>query len=163
MKIKLYCKTEHARKEASANESSSFVTKRFDVEFSYFCTYGNFPYLRCWQILSHSPKWANISTPSGRSENKRSSKRSKTNESGEPETPTSDARNADLNDDIPKEELPRPVGRRSQSKRPESSSMSMRTEMSNAFCEINKRLQDIHELRTKPIGGEPRSDQDYAG
>ncbi|XP_021992560.1 uncharacterized protein LOC110889324 [Helianthus annuus] len=82
---------------------------------------GHFPYLRCWQILRNSPKWANISTPSDSSENKRPSKRSKTNESGEPETPTSDARNTDLNEDIPEEEpveeLPRPAGRRSRSKK----------------------------------------------
>ncbi|KAJ0443692.1 hypothetical protein HanIR_Chr16g0823601 [Helianthus annuus] len=88
----------------------------------------------------------------GRSGNKRSSKRSKTNESGEPETPTSDARNTEVNEDIPDdelvEELSRPPGRRSRAKKPESS-MSMGTDMSNAFSEINKRLQDIHELGTK--------------
>ncbi|XP_022019707.1 uncharacterized protein LOC110919756 [Helianthus annuus] len=114
---------------------------------------GHFPYLRCWQILRHSPKWANISTPSGRSGNKRPSKRSKTNESGEPETPTSDAQNTEVNEDIPDdepvEELSRPPGRRSRAKKPESSSMSMGTDMSNAFSEINKRLQDIYELGTK--------------
>ncbi|KAF5821596.1 putative glutathione transferase [Helianthus annuus] len=116
---------------------------------------GHFPYMRCWQILRHSPKWAIVSTPSGRSGNTRPSKRSKTNESGEPETPTSDARNTDLNEDIPDdepvEELPRPPGRKSRAKKPESSSMSMGTDMSNAFSEINKRLQDIHELGNKRL------------
>ncbi|XP_035830167.1 glutathione S-transferase T3-like [Helianthus annuus] len=116
---------------------------------------GHFPYMRCWQILRHSPKWAIVSTPSGRSGNTRPSKRSKTNESGEPETPTSDARNTDLNEDIPDdepvEELPRPPGRKSRAKKPESSSMSMGTDMSNAFSEINNRLQDIHELGNKRL------------
>ncbi|XP_035839812.1 glutathione S-transferase T3-like [Helianthus annuus] len=116
---------------------------------------GHFPYMRCWQILRHSPKWATVSTPSGRSGNTRPSKRSKTNESGEPETPTSDARNTDLNEDIPDdepmEELPRPPGRKSRAKKLESSSMSMGTDMSNAFSEINKRLQDIHELGNKRL------------
>ncbi|XP_021990663.1 uncharacterized protein LOC110887065 [Helianthus annuus] len=87
--------------------------------------------------------------------NKWPSKRSKTNESGEPETPTSDARNTEVNEDIPDdepvEELPRPSGRSRRAKKPESSSMSMGTDMSNAFSEINKRLQDIHELGTKRI------------
>ncbi|XP_035841363.1 uncharacterized protein LOC110916467 [Helianthus annuus] len=87
--------------------------------------------------------------------NTRPSKRSKTNESGEPETPTSDARNIGLNEEIPDdepvEELPRPPGRKSRARKPESSSMSMRTDMSNAFSEINKRLQDIHELGNKRL------------
>ncbi|XP_021988656.1 uncharacterized protein LOC110885283 [Helianthus annuus] len=116
---------------------------------------GHFPYMRCWQILRHSPKWATVSTPSGRSGNTRPSKRSKTNESGEPKTPTSDARNTDLNEDIPDdepvEELPRPPGRKSRVKKPESSLMSMGMDMSNAFSEINKRLQDIHELGNKRL------------
>ncbi|KAJ0812131.1 putative glutathione transferase [Helianthus annuus] len=116
---------------------------------------GHFPYMRCWQILRHSPKWATVSTPSGRSGNTRPSKRSKTNESGEPETPTSDAQNTDLNEDVPDdepvEELPTPPGRKSRAKKPESSSMSVGTDMSNAFSEINKRLQDIHELGNKRL------------
>ncbi|MFS7990922.1 putative No apical meristem-associated domain-containing protein [Helianthus anomalus] len=116
---------------------------------------GHFPYMKCWQILRHSPKWAVVSTPSGHSGNTRPSKRSKTNESGEPETPTSDARNIGLNEDIPDdepvEELPRPPGRKSRAKKPESSSMSMGTDMSNAFSEINKRLQDILELGNKRL------------
>ncbi|XP_021992977.2 uncharacterized protein LOC110889725 [Helianthus annuus] len=111
--------------------------------------------MKCWQILRHSPKWAVVSTPSGRSGNTRPSKRSKTNESGEPETPTSDARNIGLNEEIPDdepvEELPRPPGRKSRAKKPESSSMSMGTDMSHAFSEINKRLQDIHEHGNKRL------------
>ena len=134
-----------------SGSSDEDITQEALVEYTE--ANGHFPYMRCWQILRHSPKWAIVSTPSGRSGNTRPSKRSKTNESGEPETPTSDARNIGLNEDIPDdepvEELPRPPGRKSRAKKPESSSMSMGTDMSNAFSEINKRLQDIHELGTK--------------
>ncbi|MFS8013165.1 putative No apical meristem-associated domain-containing protein [Helianthus anomalus] len=133
--------------------SDEDITQEALVEYTQ--ANGHFPYMKCWQILRHSPKWAIVSTPSGRSGNTRPSKRSKTNESGEPETPTSDARNTDLNEDIPDdepvEELPRPPGRKSRAKKPESSSMSMGTDMSNAFSEINKRLQDIHELGNKRL------------
>ncbi|XP_035842096.1 uncharacterized protein LOC110921341 [Helianthus annuus] len=121
-----------------SGSSDEDITQQALVEYTE--ANGHFPYMRCWQILRHSPKWAI---------------RSKTNESGEPETPTSDARNTDLNEDIPDdepvEELPRPPGRKSRAKKPESSSMSMGTDMSNAFSEINKRLQDIHELGNKRL------------
>ncbi|XP_021990973.1 uncharacterized protein LOC110887708 [Helianthus annuus] len=136
-----------------SGSSDEDITQQALVEYTE--ANGHFPYMRCWQILRHSPKWATVSTPSGRSGNTRPSKRSKTNESGEPETPTSDARNTDLKEDIPDdepvEELPRPPGRKSRAKKPESSSMSMGTDMSNAFSEINKRLQDIHELGNKRL------------
>ncbi|KAJ0641687.1 putative glutathione transferase [Helianthus annuus] len=136
-----------------SGSSDEDITQQALVEYTE--ANGHFPYMRCWQILRHSPKWAIVSTPSGRSGNTRPSKRSKTNESGEPETPTSDARNTDLNEDIPDdepvEELPRPPGRKSRAKKPESLSMSMGTDMSNAFSEINKRLQDIHELGNKRL------------
>ncbi|XP_021985354.1 uncharacterized protein LOC110881385 [Helianthus annuus] len=136
-----------------SGSSDEDITQEALVEYTE--ANGHFPYMRCWQILRHSPKWATVSTPSGRSGNTRPSKRSKTNESGEPETPTSDARNTDLNEDIPDdepvEELPRPSGRKSRAKKPESSSMSMGTDMSNAFSEINKRLRDIHELGNKRL------------
>ncbi|MFS7997608.1 putative No apical meristem-associated domain-containing protein [Helianthus anomalus] len=136
-----------------SGSSDEDITQEALVEYTQ--ANGHFPYMKCWQILRHSPKWAVVSTPSGRSGNTRPSKRSKTNESGEPETPTSDARNTGLNEDIPDdepvEELPRPPGRKSRAKKPESSSMSMGTDMSNAFSEINKRLQDIHELGNKRL------------
>ncbi|XP_035845714.1 uncharacterized protein LOC110942564 [Helianthus annuus] len=136
-----------------SGSSDEDITQEALVEYTQ--ANGHFPYMKCWQILRHSPKWAVVSTPSGRSGNTRPSKRSKTNESGEPETPTSDARNIGLNEDIPDdepvEELPRPPGRKSRAKKPESSSMSMGTDMSNAFSEINKRLQDIHELGNKRL------------
>ncbi|KAJ0434549.1 putative glutathione transferase [Helianthus annuus] len=136
-----------------SGSSDEDITQEALVEYTE--ANGHFPYMKCWQILRHSPKWAIVSTPSGRSGNTRPSKRSKTNESGEPETPTSDARNTGLNEDIPDdepvEELPRPPGRKSRAKKPESSSMSMGTDMSNAFSEINKRLQDIHELGNKRL------------
>ncbi|KAF5796675.1 putative glutathione transferase [Helianthus annuus] len=136
-----------------SGSSDEDITQQALVEYTE--ANGHFPYMRCWQILRHSPKWAIVSTPSGRSGNTRPSKRSKTNESGEPEKPTSDARNTDLNEDIPDdepvEELPRPPGRKSRAKKPELSSMSMGTDMSNAFSEINKRLQDIHELGNKRL------------
>ncbi|XP_021999628.2 uncharacterized protein LOC110896888 [Helianthus annuus] len=136
-----------------SGSSDEDITQEALVE--YMEANGHFPYMKCWQILRHSPKWAIVSTPSGHSGNTRPSKRSKTNESGEPETPTSDARNTGLNEDIPDdepvEELPRPPGRKSRAKKPESSSMSMGTDMSNAFSEINKRLQDIHELGNKRL------------
>ncbi|XP_022031458.1 uncharacterized protein LOC110932430 [Helianthus annuus] len=136
-----------------SGSSDEDITQEALVEYTN--ANGHFPYMKCWQILRHSPKWAVVSTPSGRSGNTRPSKRSKTNESGEPETPTSDARNIGLNEDIPDdepvEELPRPPGRKSRAKKPESSSMSMGTNMSHAFSEINKRLQDIHELGNKRL------------
>ncbi|XP_022032816.1 uncharacterized protein LOC110933925 [Helianthus annuus] len=136
-----------------SGSSDEDITQEALVEYTN--ANGHFPYMKCWQILRHSPKWAVVTTPSGRSGNTRPSKRSKTNESGEPETPTSDARNIGLNEDIPDdepaEELPRPPGRKSRAKKPESSSMSMGTDMSNAFSEINKRLQDIHELGNKRL------------
>ncbi|KAM0018177.1 putative glutathione transferase [Helianthus debilis subsp. tardiflorus] len=136
-----------------SGSSDEDITQEALVEYTQ--ANGHFPYMKCWQILRHSPKWAVVSTPSGRSGNTRPSKRSKTNESGEPETPTSDARNIGLSEDIPDdepvEELPRPPGRKSRAKKPESSSMSMGTDMSNAFSEINKRLQDIHELGNKRL------------
>ncbi|XP_022024419.1 uncharacterized protein LOC110924736 [Helianthus annuus] len=136
-----------------SGSSDEDITQEALVEYTE--ANGHFPYMKCWQILCHSPKWAIVSTPSGRSGNTQPSKRSKTNESGEPETPTSDARNTGLNEDIPDdepvEELPRPPGRKSRAKKPESSSMSMGTDMSNAFSEINKRLQDIHELGNKRL------------
>ncbi|XP_021986997.1 uncharacterized protein LOC110883587 [Helianthus annuus] len=136
-----------------SGSSDEDITQEALVEYTN--ANGHFPYMKCWQILRHSPKWAIVTTPSGRSGNTRPSKRSKTNESGEPETPTSDARNIGLNEDIPDdepvEELPRPPGRKSRAKKPESSSMSMGTDMSHAFSEINKRLQDIHELGNKRL------------
>ncbi|XP_021995553.1 uncharacterized protein LOC110892710 [Helianthus annuus] len=136
-----------------SGSSDEDITQEALVEYTE--ANGHFPYMKCWQILRHSPKWAIVSTPSGRSGNARPSKRSKTNKSGEPETPTSDARNTGLNEDIPDdepvEELPRPSGRKSRAKKAESSSMSMGTDMSNAFSEINKRLQDIHELGNKRL------------
>ncbi|XP_022035265.1 glutathione S-transferase T3-like [Helianthus annuus] len=136
-----------------SGSSDEDITQEALVEYTN--ANGHFPYMKCWQILGHSPKWAVVSTPSGRSGNTRPSKRSKTNESGEPETPTSDARNIGLNEEIPDdepvEELPRPPGRKSRAKKPESSSMSMGTDMSHAFSEINKRLQDIHELGNKRL------------
>ncbi|XP_022015367.1 glutathione S-transferase T3-like [Helianthus annuus] len=136
-----------------SGSSDEDITQEALVEYTN--ANGHFPYMKCWQILRHSPKWAVVTTPSGRSGNTRPSKRSKTNESGEPETPTSDARNIGLNEDIPDdepvEELPRPPGRKSRAKKPESSSMSMGTNMSHAFSEINKRLQDIHELGNKRL------------
>ncbi|KAJ0623236.1 putative glutathione transferase [Helianthus annuus] len=136
-----------------SGSSDEDITQEALVEYTE--ANGHFPYMKCWQILRHSPKWAVVTTPSGRSGNTRPSKRSKTNESGEPETPTSDARNIGLDEDIPDdepvEELPRPPGRKSRAKKPESSSMSMGTDMSHAFSEINKRLQDIHELGNKRL------------
>ncbi|XP_021995346.1 glutathione S-transferase T3-like [Helianthus annuus] len=136
-----------------SGSSDEDITQEALVEYTN--ANGHFPYMKCWQILRHSPKWAVVSTPSGRSGNTRPSKRSKTNESGEPETPTSDAQNIGLNEEIPDdepvEELPRPPGRKSRAKKPESSSMSMGTDMSHAFSEINKRLQDIHELGNKRL------------
>ncbi|KAJ0881544.1 putative No apical meristem-associated domain-containing protein [Helianthus annuus] len=106
-----------------SGSSDEDITQETLVEYTE--ANGHFPYMRCWKILRHSPKWAIVSTPNGRSGNTRPSKRSKTNESGEPETPTSDARNTDLNEDIPDaepvEELPRPpeekAGRKNPSRR----------------------------------------------
>ncbi|KAJ0753158.1 putative No apical meristem-associated domain-containing protein [Helianthus annuus] len=74
-----------------------------------------FPYYKCWDLLRKSSKWALVGTMT--SSSRRRAKRSKTSSSVDPETPTSDARNVDLNevvddDEELEEELTRPSGRR---------------------------------------------------
>ncbi|KAJ0947175.1 hypothetical protein HanRHA438_Chr01g0012251 [Helianthus annuus] len=82
---------------------------------------------------------------------RRKSKWSKTSSSVDPDTPTSDARNVDLNiivDDEEEFELERPSGRRSannKGKKAESSS-SNQDILHQDFEEMNRRLQDIRDL-----------------
>ena len=99
-------------------------------------TYGNFPYVKCWRVLKDCTKWhtvrPTVGTSSSRAKNTRPSKKSRTSDSVDPETPTSDARYVDLNspEENPyfageegAEELPRPAGRRAaRAARTESSS-----------------------------------------
>ncbi|MFS7900150.1 putative No apical meristem-associated domain-containing protein [Helianthus anomalus] len=77
-------------------------------------TKGVFTYYKCWDLLRKSPKWAGV--PTMTSSSGRKAKRSKTSSSVDPETPTFDARNVDLNVvvdvDEEVEELARPPGRR---------------------------------------------------
>ena len=130
----------------------------------YQATLGNFPYLKVWKLLRNSAKWSdvrpNVSVASSRSANIRASKRSKTTESAEPDTPTSDARqqspltgeeNPFFTGEEGAEELPRPTGRRggARSSRPESSSGVV--DLSQAFSEMNQRLQDIRDIGAQRI------------
>ena len=61
----------------------------------YQATHGNFPYMKVWKLLRNSSKWAKVcptvETSSARSANIRPTKKSRTSDSVEPETPTSDA------------------------------------------------------------------------
>ena len=82
------------------------------------------------------------------SSSRRRAKRSKTSSSVDPSTPTSDARNVDLNEAVDEgiqEELVRPIGRRKGTgeKTVESSSD---LELKEDFEEMNRRLQDIRDL-----------------
>ncbi|KAJ0442894.1 putative glutathione transferase [Helianthus annuus] len=80
----------------------------------YNATKGSFTYLRCWELLRGSPKWSDV--PTMTSSVRRKSKRSKTSSSVDPDTPTSDARNVDLNiilDDEEDLKSELPPGRRS--------------------------------------------------
>ncbi|KAJ0468354.1 hypothetical protein HanIR_Chr14g0695671 [Helianthus annuus] len=86
------------------------------------------------------------------SSSRRRAKRSKTSSSVDPETPTSDDRNVDLNvvvdvDEQVEEELTRPLGRRKDTrtgKKPMESSFDL--ELKEDFEEMNRRLQDIRDL-----------------
>ncbi|XP_035829990.1 glutathione S-transferase T3-like [Helianthus annuus] len=72
-----------------------------------------FTYYKCWELLRKSPKWAVVNPMT--SSSRRRAKRSKTSSSVDPSTPTSDARNVDLNEAVDEdiqEELVRPTGRR---------------------------------------------------
>ena len=84
-------------------------------------------------------------TSSGR----RKSKRSKTSSSIDPDTPTSDARNVDLNiilDDDEDLELERPPGRRSGKRGKKTETSSANFEIKENFEEMNRRLQDIRDI-----------------
>ncbi|KAJ0789377.1 putative No apical meristem-associated domain-containing protein [Helianthus annuus] len=108
-----------------------------------------FMYLICWELLRGSPKWSNV--PTMTSSSRRKSKRSKTSSSIDQDTPTSDARNVDLNiilDDNEDLELERPPGRRSaknKGKKVESSS-SNPERFKQDIEEMNQHLQDIRDL-----------------
>ncbi|KAF5819299.1 hypothetical protein HanRHA438_Chr05g0209921 [Helianthus annuus] len=82
------------------------------------------------------------------SSSRRRAKRSKTSSSVDPSTPTSDARNVDLNEAVDEgiqEELARPAGRRKGAgKKTLESSSDL--ELKDDFEEMNRRLQDIRDL-----------------
>ncbi|KAF5772710.1 hypothetical protein HanXRQr2_Chr13g0580421 [Helianthus annuus] len=82
------------------------------------------------------------------SSSRRRAKRSKTSSSVDPSTPTSDARNVDLNEAVDEgiqEELVRPTGRRKGTgKKTVESSSDL--ELKDDFEEMNRRLQDIRDL-----------------
>ncbi|KAJ0580646.1 hypothetical protein HanRHA438_Chr04g0170141 [Helianthus annuus] len=84
------------------------------------------------------------------SSSRRRAKRSKTSSSVDPSTPTSDARNVDLNEAVDvdegiQEELVRPTGRRKGTgKKTVESSSDL--ELKEDFEEMNRRLQDIRDL-----------------
>ncbi|XP_021979520.1 glutathione S-transferase T3-like [Helianthus annuus] len=95
----------------SGKNGANVITKALE---EYNHTTRSFTYFRCWELLRGSPKWANVLTMT--SSVRRKSKRSKTSSSVDPNTPTSYARNVDLNiivDDEEDLELERPRGRRS--------------------------------------------------
>ncbi|XP_022037396.1 uncharacterized protein LOC110940140 [Helianthus annuus] len=86
---------------------------------------------------------------------RRKARRSKMSSSVDPETPTSDGRDVDLNvvvdDDEEVEELARPAGRRKAKrtgKKPVESS-SDNLELMEDFEKMNRRLQDIRDLGHK--------------
>ncbi|KAJ0576079.1 putative No apical meristem-associated domain-containing protein [Helianthus annuus] len=115
-------------------------------------TKGVFTYYKCWELLRKSPKWAGV--PTVMSSSRRKAKRSKMSSSVDPETPTSDARNFDLNvvvdNDEEVEELTRPAGRRKNKrtgKKPVDSSSDL--ELKEDFEEMDRRLQDIRDLGHK--------------
>ncbi|KAJ0868393.1 hypothetical protein HanRHA438_Chr12g0574111 [Helianthus annuus] len=84
---------------------------------------------------------------------RRRAKRSKTSSSADPSTPTSDARNVDLNETLDvdeqfQDELARPTGRRKGTgKKTVESSSDLG--LKDDFEEMNRRLQDIHDLGHK--------------
>ncbi|MFS7914002.1 hypothetical protein Hanom_Chr02g00148321 [Helianthus anomalus] len=91
-----------------------------------------FTYYKCWELLRK----------------KRRAKRSKTSSSVDPSTPTSDARNVDLNEVVDEgiqEELARPTGRR-KGTRKKTVESSSDLELKDDFEEMNRRLQDIRDL-----------------
>ncbi|MFS8026427.1 putative No apical meristem-associated domain-containing protein [Helianthus anomalus] len=109
-------------------------------------TKGPFAYYKCWELLRKSPKWAVVNPMT--SSSRRRAKRSKTSSSVDPSTPTSDARNVDLNEAVDEgiqEELARPGGRRKGTgKKTVESSSDL--ELKEDFDEMNRRLQDIRDL-----------------
>ncbi|KAJ0454715.1 putative No apical meristem-associated domain-containing protein [Helianthus annuus] len=109
-------------------------------------TKGPFTYYKCWELLRKSPKWAVVNPMT--SSSRRRAKRSKTSSSVDPSTPTSDARNVDLNEAVDEgiqEELARPGGRRKGAgKKTLESSSDL--ELKDDFEEMNRRLQDIRDL-----------------
>ncbi|KAJ0462977.1 hypothetical protein HanHA300_Chr14g0510091 [Helianthus annuus] len=86
------------------------------------------------------------------SSSRRRAKRSKTSSSVDPETPTSDTRNMDLNevvdvDEELEEELTRPPGRRKDKRTGKKTvESSSDLELKEDFEEMNRRLQDIRDL-----------------
>ncbi|KAM0009358.1 putative No apical meristem-associated domain-containing protein [Helianthus debilis subsp. tardiflorus] len=107
-----------------------------------------FTYYKCWELLRKSTKWAVVNPMT--SSSRRRAKRSKTSSSVDPSTPTSDARNVDLNEAVDvdegiQEELVRPPGRRKGTgKKTVESSSDL--ELKDDFEEMNRRLQDIRDL-----------------
>ncbi|MFS7945142.1 putative glutathione transferase [Helianthus anomalus] len=110
-----------------------------------------FTYYKCWELLQKSPKWALVNPMT--SSSRRRAKRSKTSSSADPSTPTSDARNVDLNETLDvdeqiQEELARPTGRRKGTgKKTVESSSDL--DLKDDFEEMNRRLQDIRDLGHK--------------
>ncbi|XP_021970447.1 uncharacterized protein LOC110865496 [Helianthus annuus] len=130
----------------SGQNDANVITRALE---EYNATKDTFTYLRCWELLRGSPKWANV--PTITSSVRRKSKRSKTSSSVDPDTPTSDARNVNLNIIVDNEEdleLEQPPGRRSaKNKRKKAESSSSNHEiLKQDFEEMNRRLQDIRDL-----------------
>ncbi|KAM0026077.1 putative glutathione transferase [Helianthus debilis subsp. tardiflorus] len=109
-----------------------------------------FTYYKCWDLLRKSPKWALVNPMT--SSSRRRAKRSKTSSSVDPSTPTSDARNVDLNevvdvDEELQEELTRPPCRRKDKRTGKKTvESSSDLELKEDFEEMNRRLQDIRDL-----------------
>ena len=146
----------HAFQEVYQRVVDNWASGSNDVDIlkraleEYNATRGNFTYLRCWELLRGSPKWATVP---GMSSSRRRAKRSKTSSSVDPETPTSDARNEYINLDDPaeEEELPRPPGRRTSRRGGRGESSTGGGDLKGDFEEMNRRLQDLHELGKKRL------------
>jgi hypothetical protein len=130
-----------------------------------------FPYLKIWEMLRKSPKWAKVPAmgSGGRRRIRRGggsggggpSKRSKTSSSTrDPDTPSSDARYVSLGDHVnlvdededeeeeeeQQHDMPRPPGRRSAKGGKGESSSAAGGGLKDDFEEMNRRLQDIRDL-----------------
>ncbi|KAK1425546.1 hypothetical protein QVD17_20900 [Tagetes erecta] len=130
--------------------SDAEIITRATVEYNHRA--GAWLYAEAWLKMRNHANWCPVSAAAS-SETPRPSKRSKTDDSVDPETPTSDARNIDLNDDSQPDyedvfEIPRPAGRRkSKGKAQVGTSAGVDgVDMSAHFSEMNIQLRELNQL-----------------